>query len=534
MKFKNGNFILIGIASLSIILACAAAFYYHYQTSADPDIQLTEARVGMLINKFRTSQTPIGKSVFLISWREKMLAELSIPEAVLPDPARYRRKEIAALQSFGKECKLDEFAKLATHLKEHQRKWLQYYEFKCGKTKTIDKAVWQQPPLIHPLGGSWAHWLYKNGYGDKKWLNEERAYLHVLEYRDLPKTAVTHFERTFETMTPANLELLEKGAGIVATPSEILITSVFTFDDVAMEIYSRTEWDKYLKQNKLSMEASVTSNCDLVDRLYCWGIVAKKVTKISSQYFIIGMLILVAILGASLGFSVWRRVQEENAFMEKQQLVMQTMAHELRHPVTGLRLFIEAVRPSYDKLPEELKTDFLRAINISARMSRLVKFSQQYLQLLSSDKQFEFRQEQIASVNDFLESTLRDYAGKISIQVEEKDTACSMDGYWVSTCVSNLVVNALTHGAAPIVVSWERQDKNLFIHIQDAGVGPTDSFEKLTDPVTKRSKAGGMGLGLSLVNRIANLMNGSLSLRTNPTQFTVILKGVCHDENFVS
>ena len=83
---------------------------------------------------------------------------------------------------------------------------------------------------------------------------------------------------------------------------------------------------------------------------------------------------------------------------------------------------------------------------------------------------------------------------------------------WVELAVSNLVGNALRHGAAPVTVCAEVADGTLEVVVRDAGPGfPDDfaahAFDRFSRAEHSRSTPGS-GLGLSLVQAVARAHGG--------------------------
>jgi len=95
-----------------------------------------------------------------------------------------------------------------------------------------------------------------------------------------------------------------------------------------------------------------------------------------------------------------------------------------------------------------------------------------------------------------------------------------------SRLVTNLIDNALRHGAPPIEVSTCRQNGALVLDVTDRGPGiPADQVERLKRPFTRgdpsRSGVAGAGLGLAIVERIARLHGGVLDLLPRPGGGTI-------------
>lgn len=94
----------------------------------------------------------------------------------------------------------------------------------------------------------------------------------------------------------------------------------------------------------------------------------------------------------------------------------------------------------------------------------------------------------------------------------------------VAQLVSNLLGNALTHGAAdvPIKIRAATTDKELFITIANGGVPiPAPTMERLFQPFFRgdvRASRQGLGLGLYIASEIAKAHNGTLTVSSTNVQ----------------
>jgi two-component system osmolarity sensor histidine kinase EnvZ len=87
----------------------------------------------------------------------------------------------------------------------------------------------------------------------------------------------------------------------------------------------------------------------------------------------------------------------------------------------------------------------------------------------------------------------------------------------VRRAVANLIDNALRYAGEPVEVETASQDGRVVIEVRDRGTGiPAGEVERVKRPFTRleqaRSGAGGAGLGLAIVERIARSHRGALDL----------------------
>ena len=80
--------------------------------------------------------------------------------------------------------------------------------------------------------------------------------------------------------------------------------------------------------------------------------------------------------------------------------------------------------------------------------------------------------------------------------------------------VSNLVLNALRHGMAPVRVTAEQHDRHFRLTVEDEGGGVAPEFRaRLFDRFARDTSAGerdGTGLGLSIARQYATAHGGSI------------------------
>jgi len=100
----------------------------------------------------------------------------------------------------------------------------------------------------------------------------------------------------------------------------------------------------------------------------------------------------------------------------------------------------------------------------------------------------------------------------------EMDCEAGCVGQWdplrLEQVITNLIVNAFTHGSPPVRVTARRVDDHARITVADAGPGirPDDRariFERFEQVASRRS-VGGLGLGLYITARIVEAHRGTI------------------------
>ncbi len=106
-------------------------------------------------------------------------------------------------------------------------------------------------------------------------------------------------------------------------------------------------------------------------------------------------------------------------------------------------------------------------------------------------------------------------AGEATVQVAiEPELEAVADPHAFDRIVSNLVANALRHGAPPVVVAAQRTDRHFRLTVEDHGDGvPPEFVPDLFERFTRgrgRERTSGTGLGLAIARSYAQAHRGDL------------------------
>ena len=192
------------------------------------------------------------------------------------------------------------------------------------------------------------------------------------------------------------------------------------------------------------------------------------------------------------------------------------LGHDLRQPIAVVRGSLELVDDCWEELEwPELRQQVRTAAQAASRMDALLG---DILNMVDLDTQtLTLRPEQIA-VADLLQE-LADESG-VSMTVEAPgDLTAYGDPAQVRQILANLVSNASRYGEAPFVLGADREGGYTLIHVRDSGEGvPAEFVPQLFERFTRAStgvasRVGGNGLGLFLVQRLAEANDGLVSYR---------------------
>lgn len=197
------------------------------------------------------------------------------------------------------------------------------------------------------------------------------------------------------------------------------------------------------------------------------------------------------------------------AYVEDREHLAAALAHDLRTPLTRMRLRVELMRSS--GLRAALAADIADIEAIASSVIDLATF-----------EMAEERSERIdlpslveAVADGYPEATL-DEAG-----LNARELICVARPVALKRCIDNLVRNAVTYGRHARLSLGRAQDFAL-LSIRDDGPGiPPDRLEAVFSPFvrqeTSRSReTGGLGLGLTIARNIARAAGGDIVLSNHP------------------
>ncbi len=200
--------------------------------------------------------------------------------------------------------------------------------------------------------------------------------------------------------------------------------------------------------------------------------------------------------------------------LDRERLFTADVAHELRTPLAGLRLHLELMEKAH-------------AINVGPLIQRLDQMTNSVAQLLQlarvgqsfsagSYQRVELIADVILPLKDELESMLKGREQTLAITENLHDVAVAGDATLIKVMVRNLVENAYryspTHSTITLSATASPIPK-LTVDDEGPGIDESKVGELSQAFVRMDSRYGGIGLGLSIVTRIAQLHEAAFFLQ---------------------
>ena len=211
--------------------------------------------------------------------------------------------------------------------------------------------------------------------------------------------------------------------------------------------------------------------------------------------------------------------ERETAWREMAKQV----AHEIKNPLTPMRLSIQSFQKNYssdDKLDKTKLKDFSNSLieqidtmsSIATAFSDFANMPEQKKELLNVTEVV-----QIA-----LDIFNKDY---IEYSVKEKEILTLFDRTQLIRVITNLINNAIQaipEDRSPIIkISVASTQRTIVINIEDNGNGISEQNKNKIFEPSFTTKSSGMGLGLSMIQSIMLAYNGSITFKTKENQGTI-------------
>ncbi|MBS4202063.1 HAMP domain-containing histidine kinase [Bacillus sp. FJAT-49732] len=219
---------------------------------------------------------------------------------------------------------------------------------------------------------------------------------------------------------------------------------------------------------------------------------------------------------------------------EMRQEFVSNVSHEIQSPLTSIKGFTKAIR---SKMVSEEEADHYLAI-IEKETSRLSSLSKQLLMLSSLDKEVKavnkssFRLDE--QIREVVLLTEWEWSKKsIKIELDLPELVIKADKQLLFQVWMNLLTNSIkfTEEDGSIYIN-ATVDEDIIVTVRDTGIGISEEelsqiFDRfyMGDKSRNRTKSGS-GLGLSVVKKIVDLHEGSISVTSeigSGTEFSVRL-----------
>jgi signal transduction histidine kinase len=242
------------------------------------------------------------------------------------------------------------------------------------------------------------------------------------------------------------------------------------------------------------------------------------------------VLIVILVLGMTLfgTYLLLRDVRREVRMAEMRSQFVSSVSHELKTPLTAIRMFAETLRLGrlQNRQTQEEYLDTI--VNESQRLTRLLN---NVLDFSKIEKGKKIYRPQPASLPEVIKAAARameyplsQQGFKLNVEIQEGLPAVSVDRDALEQAVLNLLHNAMKYSRdnREIDLRLRKSGHLALIQVIDGGIGiaPQEQkkiFEKFYRvPSQENERLPGTGLGLSLVYHIVTAHGGRVEVESEP------------------
>ncbi|MFB5628060.1 MAG: CHASE domain-containing protein [Nitrosarchaeum sp.] len=197
------------------------------------------------------------------------------------------------------------------------------------------------------------------------------------------------------------------------------------------------------------------------------------------------------------------------------------LAHDLRNPLSVINNSVELMKMKIDKNDEKLSR-YVKMIetsvsNMRAQIDYTLNYAKTKKPTLVSQSLLGIIQQSYAN---------SECPKNVKITLPTKDIVISCDKEQLLIVFNNLISNAIQaigKNEGTITISLSDKNDHVIINFEDSGSGiPKESLEKIFEPLFT-TKSQGIGLGLVSCKNIIEQHKGTISVKNNPTTFSIKL-----------
>ncbi|MBP1973097.1 sensor histidine kinase [Cohnella thailandensis] len=230
-----------------------------------------------------------------------------------------------------------------------------------------------------------------------------------------------------------------------------------------------------------------------------------------------------------------RMANELGQLEQMRQEFISNVSHEIQSPLTAIKGFAQALQGN-DLTPEQ-RQHYLEIIETES--DRLSRLSDNLLKLTSLESQHHPYQPHSYRLDRQLRQLVLSCeplweAKQLELDVQLKELVVNADEELLNQVWSNLLHNSIkfTPASGQLTIKLEQEDNQAVASFADTGIGIDEHnlphlFERFFKVDRSRNRsAGGSGLGLSIVKKIVEMHEGTVSVTSKPgvgTTFVVRL-----------
>lgn len=252
------------------------------------------------------------------------------------------------------------------------------------------------------------------------------------------------------------------------------------------------------------------------------------------------LLALLLVLSVTLfgAYLLWRDVRREMRMAKMRSQFVSSVSHELKTPLTAIRMFAETLRLGRSKSKKMSEQYLDTIVNESERLTRLLNNVLDFSKIEEGKRIYRPEPASLAEIVQAaaraMKYPLSQQGFELHVDLEDGLPEVRVDQDALEQAVLNLLNNAMKYSgdSRDIALRLQRKENHAMIQVVDQGVGidlreHKKIFEKFYRiPTRENERTAGTGLGLSLVSHIVRAHGGHIEVESIPgkgTTFSIYL-----------
>jgi len=245
-------------------------------------------------------------------------------------------------------------------------------------------------------------------------------------------------------------------------------------------------------------------------------------TTLNIMMFVLAFIILIGL------FAIYQSARAVVALSERRSRFVSSVTHELKTPLTNIRMYIEMLEQGIAR-DHEREQEYFRILGSeSSRLSRLINNVLEYSKLEKKQVHLDLQrgtlQEVIQEVKEVMQEKLVQEGFDLQVEREEVPPF-KYDREAMIQVLINLIDNSMKFGRSSptrriTIKVWPEGD-TVRISVSDTGPGIPGSglkkifedFYRVDSDLTRTT--GGTGIGLALVKKLVTAMGGAVTAKNN-------------------
>ncbi len=251
------------------------------------------------------------------------------------------------------------------------------------------------------------------------------------------------------------------------------------------------------------------------------------------QSFLFIAISLVVGLTLFAGYLLFRDVRREVHTAEMRSQFVSGVSHELKTPLTAIRVFAESMRLDED-MERQTQQEYLDTIlRESERLNRLVGNILDFGRIEHGSRDYQLRPVSLADAVDAVAQTmkyrLQQSGFHLEVVLDGNLPQILADRDAIEQAILNLTDNAVKYSgeAREIGLRLYREGNRAVIQVIDHGIGiPHEEQERIFErfyrvPSPENQRVAGAGIGLALVKHIVKAHGGTVEVESKPSQGSI-------------